>query len=1049
MATGRNFFKRKRVILINNPEGIQMLRYILYTHLLFFISIKAYAQRINETNFRLFTTKEGLSHNYVAGIIQDSSGYIWVATRRGLNRFDGSNFKQFLRNTRYNAIPDNSIYSMKLFGSRLAIATEDGAQIISTNKLEHKNLYIPTTDALQYWSNSCLYVHRDNNDNYGVSTKTGLYIFSATGKLKKRYDRYTEKDIGHSWMLFGKKMFSLPDGNMLQQTSEGFLFYDRKNDQIKDLTNSYPHIRKLIPKLKSFQLLSVSANDLLIINHETNSFDLVDMRNGNTKSFPSCIPFSGEFGWQTNLHKLYNDFWALNSANDGFFLLHIDTTSRKIVCSPTKYFSRHNCNIIFSDREKRLWVGTNVGLYMETLHSKIIESFPIHSKTEEQISINYLLFTADKIFAGTDRKEILILDKSTKEIVHRVSLPAIPQLSNIITYMMFVHPDTLWIGSSSGLSWLNVKNYSYGPVEFTTGFDVIQFLFVDSKKNRWIIPNKVNSIFYYNKEAQQMRNVCDTENPLFRVNCAHHVAEDKEGNIWFSGDAIARWNSKLEKIDTLIEFLPSQKNRKKGFSVMTDSKGEIWVALNDDGFAKITNSELHVRPENLAIDNSSVIQPILLNDKIFISTSNGIGCLDLQSYNGIVFHYDDGFPREPITSTYFSIDPTDQSTWFACKNIICRIPSRAGNIYRRPPVLKLNEIFVLNDTAVNYPQNLLVLKHNQNDIKLSFSAINFTDPENIRFAYRIMNKKDTSWIETGSQSNILLTNISPGGYKIEVKAYAYDNKWPEQKAAIEIQVRRPFWQTSVFLTATPLLLAGIFYTSYRRRIKQVQQKANLDKLLAQTEMKALHSQMNPHFIFNCLNSIREMILNNENEQASVYLSKFARLIRITLNQSSKSFVSLKETIDYLQRYIEMEKIRISHFTYSIDIGKDLHPEEIMLPPMLIQPFIENAIWHGASPKKNMQINISFQKKGNELICIVEDNGIGIGESLKNKENAHHEQSVGISNIRQRIGLLNEKYKLQSTVRIEDKSCLAINNGTGTIVTLCLPIKPNDLTQWNI
>jgi sensor histidine kinase YesM len=139
----------------------------------------------------------------------------------------------------------------------------------------------------------------------------------------------------------------------------------------------------------------------------------------------------------------------------------------------------------------------------------------------------------------------------------------------------------------------------------------------------------------------------------------------------------------------------------------------------------------------------------------------------------------------------------------------------------------------------------------------------------------------------------------------------------------------------------------------------------------------------------------------------------------------------------------MEKIRSSHFTYIIEVAEDLQRNEIMLPPMLIQPFIENAIWHGALPKKNMEINISFRKKENELICIVEDNGIGIEESLRRKEDTPNEPSVGIANIKQRIELLNEKYSLKSTVTIEDRSVISKNDGTGTIVTLLFPIKTTE------
>ncbi len=236
------------------------------------------------------------------------------------------------------------------------------------------------------------------------------------------------------------------------------------------------------------------------------------------------------------------------------------------------------------------------------------------------------------------------------------------------------------------------------------------------------------------------------------------------------------------------------------------------------------------------------------------------------------------------------------------------------------------------------------------------------------------------------------------------------------------------------------ITAAAIYYLYRNRINQIQQKANIDKLLAEYEMKALHAQMNPHFIFNCLNSIQEMILNNENQQASHYLSKFAQLIRITLNNSLKPFITLQNTTDYLHRYLVMEQLRTSQFTYSIEVDEELQPKEIMLPPMLIQPFIENAIWHGASPGREIQLHIRFLRENHQLICIVEDNGIGIQASLKKKVSQLSDHSVGIDNIRQRIQLLNEKYDLHSSITIEDKSDLVPQNGTGTVVTLHLPIK---------
>ena len=207
-------------------------------------------------------------------------------------------------------------------------------------------------------------------------------------------------------------------------------------------------------------------------------------------------------------------------------------------------------------------------------------------------------------------------------------------------------------------------------------------------------------------------------------------------------------------------------------------------------------------------------------------------------------------------------------------------------------------------------------------------------------------------------------------------------------------------------------------------------------------MKALHAQMNPHFISNCLNSIREMILNNENREASHFLTKFAHLIRVTLDNSTQSFISLRNAMDYLQRYVEMEQIRNNAFTCKITSDAQLDINEIVLPPMLIQPFVENAIWHGmAGNRKSIDVNINFKKQDNQLVCIIDDNGIGIESSLDNKKSSKNlRQSIGVSNIKQRIQLLNEKYNLQSSVTIEDKSKIAGCNETGTKVTLRLPIE---------
>jgi LytS/YehU family sensor histidine kinase len=252
----------------------------------------------------------------------------------------------------------------------------------------------------------------------------------------------------------------------------------------------------------------------------------------------------------------------------------------------------------------------------------------------------------------------------------------------------------------------------------------------------------------------------------------------------------------------------------------------------------------------------------------------------------------------------------------------------------------------------------------------------------------------------------------------------------------------PFWKTAWFISLISVLLATGVYLLFRNRIKHIRQRANIDKLLSQTEMKALQAQMNPHFIFNSLNSIGEMILNNENREASIYLSKFARLIRITLDQSSQSMVSLRNTVDYLERYMEMENIRNNLFTHEIIIDQALDPDDTFLPPMLLQPFIENAIWHGVSAqRKAIHVRIEFTKDKDFLVCKIEDNGIGIFQAQQYKsENGGRHQPLGITNIQNRVNLLNEKYHLHGAIQILDKREIPGCTDTGTLVTLQLPLE---------
>ena len=496
-------------------------------------------------------------------------------------------------------------------------------------------------------------------------------------------------------------------------------------------------------------------------------------------------------------------------------------------------------------------------------------------------------------------------------------------------------------------------------------------------------------------------------------------------------------------IDTLIPYPalnPFPHRYMQVFDV--DKNNNLWISSLQNEIIEYSLSQDHMwlrLPESNTIDGYVLTSSGIINDHIWIGRQNGLSSFNIKDYSIRQFNYEDGLPSTAATSIRKGsfYDSNENLFYFgATQYLISFTPDVSLSHVLQP---KLFTEFTNNDGSI-LPQtaNEIDLPYNQNNLQARFNVINFTDPEENRFAYRIITSNDSTWQYLNTQSGVALHSLAPGKHRIQVKLFSLSNRWPEQVKEIDIFIRPPFWKTKWFIILTIAAVIVGLILLYQLRIKKIRQRANIDKQIAEFEMKALHSQMNPHFIFNCLNSIREMILHNENKDASHYLSKFAQLIRITLDQSSKPFVSLQNTIDYLQRYLEMEQIRNHNFKYTIDIDGKLSADDIMIPPMLIQPFLENAIWHGAVPGKELQIDLRFLRQDNQLVCSVEDNGRGITASLENKNGEQISyNSFGISNVKERIQVLNEKYNLHSSVTIEDKNNSGA--GTGTIVKLYFPL----------
>jgi LytS/YehU family sensor histidine kinase len=226
---------------------------------------------------------------------------------------------------------------------------------------------------------------------------------------------------------------------------------------------------------------------------------------------------------------------------------------------------------------------------------------------------------------------------------------------------------------------------------------------------------------------------------------------------------------------------------------------------------------------------------------------------------------------------------------------------------------------------------------------------------------------------------------------------------------------------------------------YRLALRKEIEKRKLQSQIFETEIRAVKAQMNPHFIFNSLNSIQQFILNNDNDNAYKYLVKFSKLVRKLLESSTAENIMLEEEIDILKRYLEIESLRFEDaFDYEVKVDERLNPAIIKIPHMLIQPFVENAIWHGLLHKhgdKKLSVSFSYLDK-NRLSCIVDDNGVGRKEQVQ-AEKKEERRSLATELIGQRLKLIKEIKHIEGGLKIDDKP-----GRSGTTVTITIPVLNN-------
>lgn len=489
--------------------------------------------------------------------------------------------------------------------------------------------------------------------------------------------------------------------------------------------------------------------------------------------------------------------------------------------------------------------------------------------------------------------------------------------ANLYAVTKLKNENRLLVSGSNGLFMFDLSTASWRSSKDINGYidthTIVARCFSEQQNNKIWIGTEGLGLLLYNYATGVFEEAAEVNAVTRNIRC---IFQDKE-RLWLGSDnGLIRYNSYLRKVTGVwnsINGLPND----VVYGILKDSSGKLWL-----------------------------------------STNNGLSCFNIVKNTFKNYDVSYGLQAMEFNTAACYGDKEGNLYFGGINGLNVFHPSRlSANTYA--PVVQISSIKIF-DRELTTPSNIsftkiIELNHQQNFVNIEFTALNYSHTEKNSYAY-MLEGVDQDWTEAGKRNFASYTQLLPGKYIFKVKAANSDGKWSDEIKQLEIIIHPPFWSTWWFRVGLLVMLGGLIFWLYKLKTDQIRKqerlKAEFDKKIANAETAALRAQMNPHFIFNTLNSINSYIIENNPRTASDYLTKFARLIRIILDNSKHETIPLSKEIETLRLYLLMESVRFGNkFDYEIRIDKMVDEQSIRIPPMIIQPYVENAIWHGLLHKE--------------------------------------------------------------------------------------------------
>lgn len=948
-----------------------------------------------------FSIEDGLPGNNIYQVYRDHNGFLWIGTDKGVARYNGLKFEVF---TTFNGLPDNEVFFFRedLLG-RMWLGTFNGELCYFKDDTFHTAVNTPFlklpvksshTIIISPQKDSSVIVAFNNQSNF-LNIHNGYCTLINVDKL------VNNEEYGR--LVYRQKITS----NRYKLTFSNTALIADTNAQVKQRFN-IDTLRVTETGGSNHGFTACQGQEYLFGSNNLYNTDMQVVRR-----------FPPHFHENRMLQEVYfqeNHFFY--ATNNGLF---IDDTIQLL--------KGQNISSVTSDAYGNYWVSTlNNGIF-------VLRNNFLHSAFNKDVcegKPRYCYAWDGNLFFVNDANNLFHVSNGHVNCLFNYS--SFRQRNNNIP----LEPGYL---IDSSYHYHNLYNHDYIFMEnvFSKKITLKYTDLIDGNKNLL----QINDYIYLRRPGgvQRFRKTGDKDKVLKAENIGisskgeriFGFAKDEENNIWY-----ATVSSVYKIMDTVTSLQEQFKNVSfKNFEFLS---GRLIGYTHDNQLLVCSNV-------NTAVTIDTVLHEDCIWDKFYkldeqnmlISTNNDYRLLTIDKINNSrAFKVTQ--LMDPFIPRLADAICTDRLNCYFFKNgSVTTIDIKSILAHQFPPGLNFTTLKSGNQSCTIHDEVIIPFSESKN-INISFSIVAYPRSK-VTCQYSIPKNDRDNWIDVEG-NDISLINSGYGSYRIRIRAKtaSSDYSWP---AEFTLVIRRPYWATWWFITFCICMATAAIVIISRKRLARALAKKDREHAMQvrfmKSEYKALNALMNPHFIFNTLNNVQGLINKNDKLAANEYLRVIADLIRQNMHNISKELIPLQKEIDLINNYLLLEKLRFKErLNYSIIIEKGLDLSDIMVPPLLIQPLVENSIKHGILPLQSSEgaIYINIYERKNVLYIEVRDNGVGVDQS-KDKSKTSHE-SFGLENVKKRIEQLSMIQNKEITFSFSERK-----NTSGklqwTIVTISMPI----------